>query len=115
MSKKNKKVKRAKRKKSLTKNQFIDLILTDVNETNEDLTKKDIKSFLDSMVNVIYANADKGVPIPGLGKLVVVDRKARKKRKGRNPATGEEIMIAAKPASKALKFRISKIAKESIL
>jgi DNA-binding protein HU-beta len=47
--------------------------------------------------------------IPGLGRLVKVDRKARM---GRNPATGETIKIAAK---KVVKFRIAKSAKDAIV
>ena len=46
---------------------------------------------------------------PGLGKLVLVDRKARQ---GRNPQTGEVIQI---PAKKVVKFRIAKACKDSIL
>ena len=55
----------------------------------------------------LYAK-DKFV-IPGLGKLVLVHRKARI---GRNPATGATIKI---PAKKVVKFRIAKAAKEAIL
>jgi DNA-binding protein HU-beta len=47
--------------------------------------------------------------IPGLGKLVLVNRPARK---GRNPATGETIDI---PARQAVKFRVAKAAKDAIL
>ena len=47
--------------------------------------------------------------VPGLGRLVRVERKARM---GRNPATGETIKIAAK---KVVKFRISKSAKDAIV
>lgn len=47
--------------------------------------------------------------VPGLGRLVRVERKARM---GRNPATGEAIKIAAK---KVVKFRIAKSAKDAIV
>jgi DNA-binding protein HU-beta len=47
--------------------------------------------------------------LPGLGRLVRVERKARM---GRNPATGEAIKIAAK---KVVKFRIAKSAKDAIV
>ena len=47
--------------------------------------------------------------VPGLGRLVRVDRKARM---GRNPATGETIKIAAK---KVVKFRVAKAAKDAIV
>ena len=47
--------------------------------------------------------------IPGLGRLVRVDRKARM---GRNPATGEAIKI---PAKKVVKFRVAKACKDAIV
>jgi DNA-binding protein HU-beta len=47
--------------------------------------------------------------VPGLGKLVRVDRKARV---GRNPATGATINI---PAKKVVKFRVAKAAKDAIV
>ena len=47
--------------------------------------------------------------VPGLGRLVRVERAARM---GRNPATGESIRIAAK---KVVKFRIAKSAKDAIV
>ena len=47
--------------------------------------------------------------LPGLGRLV---RQERKARMGRNPATGEAIKIAAK---KVVKFRVAKSAKDSIV
>ncbi len=47
--------------------------------------------------------------LPGLGKLVKVNRKARM---GRNPATGEAIKI---PAKTVVKMRIAKACKEAIV
>ena len=47
--------------------------------------------------------------LPGVGRLVRVDRKARM---GRNPATGEAIKI---PAKKVVKFRVAKAAKDAIV
>jgi len=72
-------------------------------------TKKDVGSVLDSLVCLAYKEAKKGFTIPGLGKLVLVKRKARM---GRNPATGEAIKI---PAKTVLKFRIAKAAKDAVL
>ena len=73
------------------------------------LTKRDVTDFLEELTAVAHKEAKNGFTLPGLGKLVVVNRKARM---GRNPATGEAIKI---PAKKALKFRISKAAKDAIL
>ena len=74
-----------------------------------EMTKADVASFLDELASLAYAEAKDGFTLPGLGKLVLVDRKARI---GRNPATGEEIQI---PAKKVVKFRVSKACKEGVL
>jgi DNA-binding protein HU-beta len=47
--------------------------------------------------------------LPGFGKLVLSERKARE---GRNPATGETIQI---PAKTTLKFRVGKGLKDSVV
>jgi DNA-binding protein HU-beta len=75
----------------------------------EELPKKQVKAFLDSLAALAYKEAKNGFVIPGLGKLELVQRKART---GRNPATGEPIKI---PAKKAVKFKVSKVAKDAIL
>ena len=73
------------------------------------LTKKQTLETLEALAGLAYKNAKNSFTIPGLGKLVLVDRKARL---GRNPATGEQINI---PAKRVVKFRIAKAAKEAIL
>ena len=73
-----------------------------------DITKVQAKAVLESLAEMAYKEAKLGFTIPGLGKLVVVKRKARM---GRNPMTGEAIKI---PAKKVLKFRIAKAAKDAI-
>jgi DNA-binding protein HU-beta len=73
------------------------------------LKKKEIALVVEVMVKLAYKEAKNGFTIPDLGKLVLVNRKARI---GRNPATGEQIQI---PAKKVLKFRIAKAAKEAVL
>jgi DNA-binding protein HU-beta len=75
----------------------------------EELPKKQVKSLLDNLAALAYKEAKNGFVIPGLGKLVLVQRKART---GRNPATGETIKI---PAKKVVKFKVSKTAKDAIL
>ncbi len=77
-------------------------------EKNE-LTRAQVVQFLDTLVNTAYKEAKNGFMMPGLGKLVLVNRKARM---GRNPATGETIKI---PAKKVVKFRVAKAAKDAIL
>ena len=56
-----------------------------------------------------YKGAKNGFKVPGIGKLVLVNRKARM---GRNPATGAAIKI---PAKRVVKFRVAKVCKEAIL
>jgi DNA-binding protein HU-beta len=74
-----------------------------------DLTKKQVGQFIDELVALAYKEAKNAFIIPGLGKLVLVNRKARL---GRNPATGAAIQI---PAKRVVKFRIAKAAKDAIL
>ena len=90
--------------KAMTKSQT----MTALAEANG-VTKKAAAEFVESLVGLAYNEAKKGFTIPGLGKLVLVNRKARM---GRNPATGEAIHI---PAKKVLKFRIAKAAKDAVL
>jgi DNA-binding protein HU-beta len=73
------------------------------------LTKKQVGLVLEELAALAYKEARNGFTFPGVGKLVIVDRKARL---GRNPATGETIQI---PAKRVLKFRIAKQAKDSTL
>ena len=72
------------------------------------LTKKDVAAVFDSLSGQIKKNlGGRGAPgmftLPGLLKMRVVKKPARKARKGINPFTGEEMMFKAKPASKAVK------------
>jgi len=73
------------------------------------LNKKQAVESLEALVALAYKNAKNSFTIPGLGKIVLVNRKARM---GRNPATGETIKIAAK---RVVKFRVAKAAKDAIL
>ena len=71
------------------------------------LTKSDAKAALSALEEIVLeqlADAEK-VRIGGVVQLVVRVKEATKPRQGRNPATGEEITISAKPASVALKAR----------
>jgi len=90
--------------KPMTKSQIIDHLAT-----NAEIPKKAMVAIIEDLVALAYKEAKVGFTIPGLGKLVVNDRKARM---GRNPATGEAIKIKAK---KVLKFRIAKAAKDAVV
>jgi DNA-binding protein HU-beta len=72
---------------------------------------KTARTMLETLSSIAVAEVKKnGVfVLPGIGRLVRVDRKARI---GRNPATGESIKI---PAKKVVKFRVAKAAKDAIV
>ena len=90
--------------KALTKSQIADEIAKKAG-----ITKKAAGEILEHLAELAYKNAKNTFTLPGLGKLVLVNRKARM---GRNPATGEAIKIAAK---RVVKFRVAKAAKDAIL
>ena len=90
--------------KAMTKSQIIGALAEAV-----DLPKKKVVELMEAMADLAYTQARNGFTVPGLGKLVLVQRKARM---GRNPMTGEAIKI---PAKKALKFRSAKAAKDAVL
>ena len=76
-----------------------------------EVSNKAAREFLDTLATLAVGEVKKnGVfVLPGIGRLVRVDRKARI---GRNPATGESIKI---PAKKVVKFRVAKAAKDAIV
>lgn len=73
------------------------------------LTKKQVKQLLEDLANLAYQEAKNSFTLPGLGKLVLVERKARM---ARNPRTGEMVQV---PAKKVVKFKVAKVCKEAIL
>src|SRR5690242_15697375 len=76
-----------------------------------EVNNKTARAFLDGLSNLAISEVKKSgmFVLPGIGRLVRVDRKARI---GRNPATGESIKI---PAKKVVKFRVAKAAKDAIV
>lgn len=90
--------------KAMTKSQILKTLAD-----KAELPKKKVAEVMDILTNLAYKEAKNGFTVPGLGKLVLVRRKARM---GRNPATGESIKI---PAKKVVKFRVAKAAKDAIL
>ncbi|MEX0654900.1 MAG: HU family DNA-binding protein [Phycisphaeraceae bacterium] len=82
------------------------------------LAKKDVAAVFEELESMISKNLKPRGPqaftVPGLMKIVVNKRPATKAREGRNPATGEPMMFAAKPARKVVKVRPLKNLKEMI-
>lgn len=74
-----------------------------------DMKKKMVATMFEELSNLAYKEAKNSFTLPGIGKLVLVNRKARI---GRNPKTGEQIQI---PAKTVVKFRVAKACKEAVL
>lgn len=74
-----------------------------------DMKKKAAVTIFEELASLSYKEAKNSFTIPGIGKLVLVNRKARL---GRNPKTGEVIQI---PAKIVVKFRVAKACKEAVL
>jgi DNA-binding protein HU-beta len=93
-------------KKPLTKAQTVSFFAKKF-----DFSKKIASSVIDEMAGLAIAETKKvgAFTFPGIGKLVLVKRKARV---GRNPATGESINI---PAKTVVKMRIAKACKDAIV
>ena len=72
-------------------------------------SKRQILEILDNLLTLATKEAKNGFVLPGFGKLVLANRKARM---GRNPQTGEPIKI---PAKRVVKFRIAKALKDAVL
>src|SRR5271170_8231515 len=74
-------------------------------------TTKVAKQFVTTFAEMAVRETKKNgmFVMPGIGRLVRVERKARM---GRNPATGEAIKI---PAKKVVKFRVAKAVKDAIV
>jgi DNA-binding protein HU-beta len=90
--------------KPLTKTALIEKLAA-----KAEISKKTVGIVLLGLAELAYKGAKDTFTIPGIGKLVLVQRKARK---GRNPQTGATIKI---PAKKVVKFRVAKAAKDAIL
>ena len=79
-------------------------------------TKKTAEDAVDTVFDTILKTMGRGedVAITGFGNFRVARQPARPARKGRNPMTGAEIMIAAKGPSVKPKFRAGKLLKEAV-
>jgi nucleoid DNA-binding protein len=89
----------------MTRTEFIDALATEAN-----MDKRDAKRFLEAVTSVIERTIKAGgeIPLKGLGKFKVQNRKARV---GRNPLTGDPVDI---PAKTVVKFTVAKALKDLI-
>ena len=93
-------------KKPMTKGQIVSYFAQKF-----ELTKKTASGIIEEVAGLAVSETKKtgSFTIPGIGKLVLVRRKARM---GRNPQTGKAIKI---PAKTVVKMRVAKAAKEAIV
>ncbi len=93
-------------KKALTKSQIVAHFAEKF-----DLSKKSAGTILDEVAALAVGETKKAGAfiLPGIGKLVISNRKARM---GFNPATGEQIKI---PAKRVVKMRLAKSFKDAVI
>jgi DNA-binding protein HU-beta len=99
--------------KPLSKSAILEAI---TNAVGEDLSKKQIKLVMETLVEVGHRELKKtGVfVLPGFAKFTVVKKPARPAREGINPFTKEMQKFAAKPASKGVRARAVKAVKDAV-
>ena len=92
-------------------------LITAIQESlGEDVTRKQVKTVLETLTEIGYKELKKnGVfVLPGFAKYVVVKKPARPAREGINPFTKEKQTFAAKPATKAVRARPVKALKDAV-
>ncbi len=91
-------------KKPMTKGEIVDHLATKLG-----VSKKLAGEFLTELVDLVYQEAGNEITLPGLGKFTTVERG---ERTGRNPKTGESMVI---PAKKLVKFKVSKTLQDTVV
>ena len=92
------------------------LILAVAEAVGEGLTKKQVKSVLESLITIGHAELKKAgaFTLPGFAKFRVIKKPATKARQGINPFTKQPQTFAAKPASKSVRARPIKAIKGAV-
>ncbi len=96
----------------MKKDGLVEAVMKAANIETKKQAQMIVEAFLDTIVKTMARGED--VAITGFGTFRVARQPARAARKGRNPMTGAEIMIAAKPPSVKPKFRAGKLLKEAV-
>ena len=93
-----------------------DLISKLAEENADKLSRKDVKSVLETLATVGYKELNESgeFVIPGFVKLSVVNKPATEARSGINPFTKQPMEFAAKPASKTVKASPLKVVKDAV-
>ena len=93
--------------KALTKSQIATNLAEQVG-----VTKKQSIQALDLLAELAYKQAKNTFTVPGIGKLVLVNRPARTMTMQFGPKKGQTVKV---PAKRVVKFRVAKAAKDAIL
>jgi len=91
-------------------------LISKLAEENGKLSRKEVKSVLESLATIGYKEMKKTGTflVPGFAKFVVIKKPATKERKGINPFTKEPTVFKAKPARKIVRARPVKAAKDAV-
>ncbi|MCB1908115.1 MAG: HU family DNA-binding protein [Rhodocyclaceae bacterium] len=95
----------------MNKSDLIELVQIKASASHaRQISKAEVAAVLDALGDVAQETLglDVEVPLPGLGKLATVTRKARE---GRNPATGAAVHI---PERTAVQFRPAKALRDAV-
>jgi len=100
-------------KKAMTKG---NLILAIAEAVEDGLSKKQVRSVLESLITIGHAELKKAglFTLPGFAKFRVIKKPATKARQGVNPFTKLPQTFAAKPASKSVRARPIKAIKTAV-
>jgi DNA-binding protein HU-beta len=107
----------AKKAATKTPDKFTSASIVEYLAEKNNLVRKEVKQVLEDLFEVVGAGVMNGerVALGKMGKMFVRVRPARAAHIGRNPLTGQEIKIPAKPATKVPRFTFSKTFKEAAL
>ena len=93
--------------KAMTKSQIAASVADQVG-----ITKKQAVQTMDLLAQLAYKQAKNTFTLPGIGKLVLVNRPARTMTMQFGPKKGQTVKV---PARRVVKFRVAKAAKDAIL
>lgn len=96
-----------KASKALTKSEIAAMLAEKVG-----ISKKEVNAFFLAQADLAYKHAKNSFVIPGIGKMVLAERPARKMMMRFGPKAGQMVDV---PKKKVLKFRVAKAAKDAIL
>ena len=91
-------------------------LIAKVADENEGLSKRQVKSVMESLTKIGYKELKKSgaFMLPGFAKFVVIKKPATKERQGINPFTKEPTTFKARPARKIVRARPVKAAKDAV-